>query len=111
MLVAPRDANRALVLENRQPLGYDTRLCDKGVLAYTVDGTIIFRGSPIRVLPAHPGTDTDGTKQQQCGPKYDAPLDLGVGETPSMVVPQTGISVQLLSSAGGSYVVRVTRSP
>jgi hypothetical protein len=63
------------------------------------------------VLPAHPGTDTDGPKQQQCGPKYDAPLDLGPGETPTMAVPQTGITIQLMSAAGSSYVVRVSRSP
>jgi M6 family metalloprotease-like protein len=111
MLVAPLDASRAVVIENRQPLGFDTRLCDKGVLVYTVDGTVTYPGSPIHVLPAHPGTATDGVKQQQCGPNYDAPLDLGVGETAGMVVPQTGISIQLLSTVGGSYVVRVTRSP
>jgi M6 family metalloprotease-like protein len=111
MVVAPLDATRAVVIENRQPLGYDTRLCDKGVLVYTVEGTVTFPGSPIHVLPAHPGTDTDGSKQQQCGPKYDAPLDLAAGETSSMTVPQTGITIQLMSAAGSSYVVRVSRSP
>jgi hypothetical protein len=111
MVVAPLDANRALVLESRQPLGNDTRLCDKGVLVYTVDGTITFSGSPIRVLPAHPGTDTDGAKQQQCGPKYDAPLDLGAGETSSLHDAATGVGVELVSSSGGSYVVRVSRLP
>ena len=111
MMVAPLDATRAVVIENRQPLGYDTRLCDKGVLVYTVDGTVTYPGSPIHVLPAHVGTDTDGPKQQQCGPKYDAPLDLGPGETSTMAVPQTGITTQLMSAAGSSYVVRVSRSP
>jgi len=107
MVVAPLDANRALVLENRQPIGLDTRLCDKGILAYTVDGTVTFPGSPIHVLPAHPGTDTDGVKQQQCGPKYDATLDLGTGETSTLQT--SGVGVEIVSTDGASYVVRVTR--
>jgi M6 family metalloprotease-like protein len=109
MIVAPLAATRAVVIENRQPLGYDTRLCDKGVLVYTVDGAVMFPGSPIHVVRAHPGTDTDGTKQQQCGPGYDAPLDLGAGETSS--VAPAGSSIQLVSTAGNAYVVRVSRSP
>ncbi|MBA3717166.1 MAG: hypothetical protein H0W87_02915, partial [Actinobacteria bacterium] len=63
------------------------------------------------VLPAHPGTDTDGAKQQQCGPKYDAPLDLGTGETPTLRDTDTGITVELMAGTGSSYIVRVTRSP
>jgi M6 family metalloprotease-like protein len=110
MLVASLDANQALVLENRQPLGNDARLCDRGVLAYTVDGTITFPGSPIHVLRAHPGTDADGAKEQQCGPGYDAPLDLGAGETSSLSVPGTGVTVELVSAAGNAYVVRVART-
>ncbi len=111
MVVAPLDATRALVLENRQPTGLDAKLCDKGVVAYTVDGSVAFPGAPVRVLPAHPGTDTDGAKQQQCGPKYDAPLDLGTGETPTLRDTDTGITVELMAGTGSSYIVRVTRSP
>jgi hypothetical protein len=109
LLVAPLDASRAFVLENRQPIGLDARLCDKGVLAYVVDGSVTFPGTPIRVLPAHPGTDTDGALQQRCGPRYDAPLDLGTGETSTL--EYTGIHVQLVSTDGSTYVVRVSRSP
>jgi M6 family metalloprotease-like protein len=111
MVVAPLDANRALVLENRQPLGNDARLCDKGILAYTVDGSKTWTGVPIRVLPAHPGTDTDPAKQQQCGPRYDATLDLGAGETPTLHDAADGVTVELKSASGNAYVVRVTHSP
>jgi M6 family metalloprotease-like protein len=111
MVVAPLDATRALVFENRQPIGADARLCDKGVLAYTVDGSKTWGNVPIRVLPAHLGTDTDGVKQQQCGPRYDATLDLGTGETASLDDAAEGVRVDLVSTDGSSYVVRVSRVP
>ena len=108
-IVAPLDATRALVVENRQPLGLDTRLCDHGVLVYTVNGTVTFPGAPIRILPAQVGSDTDAAKQQQCGPRYDAPLAFGAGETSTLQDAASGVRVDLIDVAGGSYTVRVTR--
>jgi hypothetical protein len=107
LLVAPLSATRALVIENREPIGLDAHLCDKGVLVYTVDGSVAYPGAPIHVLAAHPGTDTDPAKLQQCAVKYDAPLDFGAGETSSLT--DSGVRVDLVSTDGSSYVVRVTR--
>jgi M6 family metalloprotease-like protein len=109
MLVAPLDATRALVVENRQPLGLDAGLCDKGILVYTVNGAVAFPGVPIRVLAAAPGSDVDDAKRQQCGPGYNAPLDFGAGEVSSLHDPATGTLVDLMAASGGSYVVRVSR--
>jgi M6 family metalloprotease-like protein len=109
MIVAPLDATRALVVENRQPVGLDAGLCDKGVLVYTVNGAVAFPGVPIRVLAAAPGSDVDDARRQQCGPSYNAPLDFGAGEVSSLHDPATGTRVELMAASGGSYVVRVSR--
>ena len=107
-LVAPLDAQRALVIEHRQPTGRDAVLCDKGALVYTVNGAATHPGVPIRVHPAQPGTDIDDAKRQQCGPIYNAPLDIGPGEV-SSYSPVPGIEVTVIWPATGSYVVRVAR--
>ena len=109
MMVAPIDATRALVIENRQPLGLDSTLCDKGVLIYTVNGAVDWNGIPIRIAPARPGSDTDEAKRNQCGPRYDAPFDLGAGEVSSYHDPVSGARVELIAAADGNYVVRVSR--
>jgi M6 family metalloprotease-like protein len=109
MVVAPLDATRALVVENRQPLGRDGRLCDKGVLVYIVNGAVSFPGTPIRVVPARDGSDVDNAKRQQCGPRYDAPLDFGAGEVSSLHDAASGVRVDLIAASAGTYVVRVSR--
>jgi len=108
-IVAPIDATRALVVENRQPLGLDRLLCDQGVLAYVVNGAVDMYGIPIRIAVAHPGTDTDPTKLQACAQRYDAPFDLGAGEVATYADPASGARLQLVSKSGGSYVVRLSR--
>jgi M6 family metalloprotease-like protein len=107
-LVAPLDAQRALVIEHRQPIGRDALLCDEGALVYTVNGAATYPGVPIRVHPAQPGTDTDDAKRQQCGPIYNAPLDIGPGEV-SSYSPVPGIEVTVIWAGTGAYVVRVAR--
>jgi M6 family metalloprotease-like protein len=107
-LVAPLDAQRALVIENRQRIGRDAVLCDKGALVYTVHGAVTYPGVPIRVHPEQPGTDTDDAMRQQCGPIYNAPLDMGPGEVSSFS-PVSGITVTVIWAGTGAYIVRVAR--
>jgi M6 family metalloprotease-like protein len=107
-LVAPLDATRALVIENRQPVGLDSVLCDAGALVYVVDGSATYPGVPIRVHSAQPGTDTDEGRLQACGPLYNAPLDIGPGEVSSFS-PTDGIEVTVIWAGSGAFVVRVAR--
>lgn len=109
MIVAPLDATHALVVENRQPLGLDARLCDKGVLVYTVNGAVTWTGNPIRVGLPSPGSDTDEAQRQRCGPNYNASLDLGPGKVSSYQDAASGVRVDLIAAADGNYVVRVSR--
>ena len=108
MLVAPLDAQRALVIENRQRTGRDVALCDKGVLVYTVNGAVTHPGVPVRIHPAQPGADTDAGKRGRCGPLYNAPLDAGPTEVGSFS-PVTGTDVSVISAGAAGYVVRVAR--
>lgn len=95
----------AYVIEVRQPLGHDSRLCDKGVLLYTVDARIPSGSGPIRVLPSQAGSDP--AQIGRCGALYNAPFDVGPGEVSTY--EDTAIKLEVLATDGSSYRVRVTR--
>jgi M6 family metalloprotease-like protein len=107
-IVVPYSNSKAYVVEVRQPIGEDARLCDKGVLIYTVDAKVANGAGPVIVKAAHNGSDPD--QIDACGPLYDAPFDLGPGEIASYNDPAAGVSMQIISAAGDNYVIRVTRT-
>jgi M6 family metalloprotease-like protein len=107
-IVVPIGSHSVYVVEVRTSIGEDSRLCDQGVLVYTVDSSVANGSGPIQVKPANNGTDP--SQIDACAPKYDAPYDLGPGEVALFADPANGVTVQLLGSSGGSYKVRVTKS-
>jgi M6 family metalloprotease-like protein len=97
----------AYVVEVRQLIGQDSRLCDQGVLVYKVDATARTGFQPIVLKPAQNGNDPE--LFEKCGPLYDAPFDLGPGEVSKFELPSIGLSIEVLSQAEGRYKVRVTK--
>ena len=106
-IIVPLGPSQAYVLEVRKQTGRDSRLCDKGVLIYTVDASMANGAGPIEVKPAQHGTDL--SKIDACGPLYDAPFDLGAGEVSTYTDAAVGLTVEVLAPAGAGYLVRVTR--
>lgn len=60
MVVIPISKYRALIVESRRNLGYDTTLgaLNQGPLVYTLDTTIGYRKSPLKIVPSPSATDT-----------------------------------------------------
>jgi len=100
LIVVPLSDSFLYAIEVRQPIGQDIRLCDHGVLVYTVDGSKMNASGTIQIQPAH----TDAP----CGPISDAAFDIGSGEVSTF--EDANVKVELLAAnADGSYRVRVTR--
>jgi len=97
-IVVPTSATSTYVIEARRKLGFDARLCDEGVLVYTVDSTKRNAEGAIDIKPARQGSDP------YCGLKAFAGWDVGQSYDDSF------LRVDVLSAdATGSYRVRVTR--
>lgn len=101
-VVVPTTPSFAYVVEARRRLGNDAQMtCDEGVLVYTVDSTKRNGSAPVFVEPAH--ASTDPARIATCGLKYAAAF--GVGET----FEDSAVKVEVLSTDGTNYTVRVTR--
>jgi len=99
LVVVPMSSTFLYAVEVRQPIGQDVRLCDHGVLVYTVDSTKMNGSGPTRIQPAHLGGS--------CGPISAAAYDLGPGEVSTF--EDANVKVELLTAyPDGSYRVRVT---
>lgn len=97
---------RALVAEVRRPVGHDSRLCDQGLLVYSVDSQIASGQGPMVVQRAVP--DSDAAQRQRCGPGYNATYNLDGGKPRIFRDAASGVSFEILgASAGGSLFVRV----
>jgi M6 family metalloprotease-like protein len=107
-IVLPIGTHTAYVVEVRALVGEDSRLCDEGVLIYTVHTNIANGSAPIRLKPAHEGGDP--VQIDACGPLYDAPFDLGPGEDALFEDATNGVTVQLLASSGNAFAIRVTKT-
>ena len=102
-VVVPLTASVAYVVEARTPLGWESGLCDRGVLVYTVDSTKRNADGPVHIFPAHGATSSTA-----CGPIFDAAFDLGPGEVSTF--EDSAVKVEVLEAvADGSYRVRVTK--
>ena len=90
-------------VEARSRLGYDRTACDTGILVYSVDQTP-FRRAPVRIYSA--GSDRFPPRRG-CTAKWNAPFDLGRGETRVLVL--SGLRVEVLARRpDGAYRVRIT---
>jgi hypothetical protein len=59
MVVIPISKFRAVIIESRRSLGFDTNLgsLNEGVIVYSLDTTIGYRKSPIKIIPQPNATD------------------------------------------------------
>jgi M6 family metalloprotease-like protein len=106
LIVAQTAPTFLYAVEVRRRLGNDaTMTCDEGVLVYTVDSTKRNGLGPKFVHAAQMGPDQ--SKVSTCGLKYAAPFDLGPGEV--SVFEDSAVKVEVLSTDGANYRVRVTR--
>ena len=98
-----RRGRQILAVEVREKSGYDTSLCETGVLIYEVDQTP-FKRSPVHIYAAQSDSRPPG---RSCASLWNAPFDVGRGEVRSLRLP--GMRVDVLGRhADGSYRVRVT---
>ena len=60
MVVIPISKYKAVIIESRRNLGYDTTLgtLNEGAIVYTLDTTIGYRKSPLKIVPSPTSTDT-----------------------------------------------------
>jgi hypothetical protein len=108
LVVVPTSPSFLYAVEVRRHLGNDsTSTCDDGVLVYTVDSTKRNGQGPVHVLPAQPSTDA--ARIATCGAKYAAPFDVGPGEASTF--EDANVKVEVLSTDGVNYRVRITRKP
>ncbi|MFM2113410.1 MAG: hypothetical protein RL643_368 [Actinomycetota bacterium] len=91
--VVKLSSSRALVVESRRRLGYDTGLTKEGVVAYVVDTSVRSGEGVIRVLPIN---DADVTKMS---------VALGAGE--SLTYEGAQISVTSSGPSGDRITIRV----
>lgn len=96
MVVYRLSETRAVVVENRQPVGYDEGIGASGALVYTVDASVPSGEGPVRVVDSTPGS-ADGLD--------DAPFAPGT----SWTEPTTG--AVLTFHAGAGDLTRVTIKP
>jgi len=107
-IVIPTGISSAYVVEARRRIGQDARLCESGVLVYSVDSTVRTGYGPIHVRAAK--RDHAGDLFDRCGPLYNAPFDSAKGEVSHFEDAAAGVSVQVLSSGPAGYLVRATRT-
>jgi len=107
-VVVPTGISSAFVVEARRRIGQDARLCDDGVLVYSVDAGRPSGAGPVHVYAAQ--RDTDGELRDRCGPLYNATYDRAKGEVSRFADASAGLSVQVLSSGANGYRVKVTRT-
>lgn len=104
-VIVPLDADTALVAEVRKPVANDAKLCDSGVLVYTVDAATGTGRGPVVVHAA--GNGEDPSTISRCGPIYDATYDVRAGK-PSRFT-RGDITIDVLSSNAEGAKVRVQR--
>jgi hypothetical protein len=91
-------------LEVRRAAGLDAHICATGLLAYDVDGRVATGEGPVVVREAR--GSTAGPEQDRCGPKWNAPFQ--VGDTLTLSSPD--VSVTVLGEAGdGSMTLAIRR--
>jgi hypothetical protein len=105
--VVPTGPSTAFVIEARRRVGQDARLCEEGVLIYTVDALAHTGDGPVRVQPAQ--RDRNPDLVSSCGALYNAPFDRAPGEDAHFENRAAGLKVDVLGSSRAGYRVRVTR--
>ncbi|HEX9986079.1 MAG TPA: M6 family metalloprotease domain-containing protein [Thermoanaerobaculia bacterium] len=105
-IVVRIDDDTAIVAELRRPIGADARLCDSGLLVYTVDASTFTGSGPVKVLSG--GNGAVPATMNVCGPIYDATYDIRNGKL-TRVTHDGVITFELLSATESEARVRVVR--
>ena len=101
-VVVPVTSDVVYVIENRQRIGEDIELCDKGVLVWVVDGS---RRNVERNAVIQPARRS---YNDECGAIFDAGYDVGGGEISTFEDANVRMDV-LAALTNGNYRVRVTK--
>ena len=107
-LILPTSERSAVVVEVRRAHGFDSRICEEGVLIYSVDAEIQDGRGPIVVRSARPDRDPALVLGGACGPLYESSYGLG-GDRIS-VFRGLGVTVEVLEDMGDGYRVRIEGS-
>lgn len=102
MAVVRTGPTTAYVVESRRAVLADKGLCSTGALVYRVDSSVATGSGPIRVMDAKP----DASPASGCRPLDDAPYWAGQSFTDAAA----GVRIEVLSAAGDSDTVRITKS-
>jgi len=96
MAVMPISKYKALVVESRRNMGYDTQLAPKseGVIAYVVDSTVPYTESGMWIIPAPDSKDTNW--------RTDAALEVGQSIT------YEGWTIEVLESGAFGDLVSIS---
>ena len=106
-IVVKKDSDTALVAELRRPVGEEARLCDSGLLVYTVEASVAHGSGPIQVHSAGTGEDVDTIFR--CGPKYNATFDLRAGKHSRYSDGE--VAFEIVRASAQEMVVRVVFQP
>lgn len=108
MVVVPKDASSALVLEVRDNTGLDANLCASGLLLYEVDARIPTGQGPAVVIGSR--ATTSGSLFTRCGPWADGTFGFGASPILTYTHAPTGAQVTVVATeASGAMRVRVRR--
>ncbi|HEX7150486.1 MAG TPA: M6 family metalloprotease domain-containing protein [Thermoanaerobaculia bacterium] len=105
-IVVRVDDDTAIVAELRRAIGADARLCDSGLLIYTVDASTLTGFGPVKVLNG--GNGEAPAVINECGPIYDATFDIRNGKLTRVTADGT-ITFELVSVSDSEARVRVLR--
>ncbi len=108
-VVIPTSGEAVLVVEVRRARGFDSEICEEGVLVYAVNVNVGTGRGPVRVRSARSDRDTSRSNGDACGPLYESSYGLG-GDRISSHVDASGITVELIEDFGDAYRVRITRN-
>jgi M6 family metalloprotease-like protein len=107
-VVVPTGPSTAFVIEARRRVGQDARLCEEGVLIYSVDALVHSGDGPIRVQAAQGDRNPDLVNS--CGALYNAPYDKAAGEVAHFRNRAAGLTVDVLGSSSAGFRVRIKRA-
>ncbi len=110
-IIIPTSPSTAYVIEARKRVGFDSRLCEGGVLVYTVDGNVRSGEALLRLRAAQEDTDPSKAHGYNCGPRYNAAFNTAEGEVSTFEDPQVGLRVQVMEAVADGFRVRVSLSP
>ena len=104
-IVIPTSETTAYVIEARKRIGFDARICQEGVLVYSVDGNVESGDVPIWIQQAQPDI------VNHCEPANRVAFNVGEERVPTFRDPVIGLTVEVLEDLDTGYRVRIRKEP